>query len=42
MSDWLACLATDQGVTCVAHEGDILFLRQHTFGTLGETRKGQQ
>jgi hypothetical protein len=33
MSDWLACLATDRGVTCDAHRGEVLFSRQHTFGT---------
>jgi hypothetical protein len=39
MSDWLARLATDRGVTCVAHKGDVLFSRQHTFGTPGGTQK---
>jgi hypothetical protein len=29
MSDWLAHLATDRGVTCVARGGDFLFSRQH-------------
>jgi hypothetical protein len=42
MLDWLARLATDQGVMCVTREGDVLFSRQHTFGTPSGTRKSQQ
>jgi hypothetical protein len=42
MSDWLARPATDRGVTCAARGGDVLFSRQHTFGTLGGTRKIQR
>jgi hypothetical protein len=42
-SDWLAHLATDRGVTCVARGGDVLFSRQQ----LGPSRhilqrKGKQ
>jgi hypothetical protein len=39
MSDWPARLATDRGVTCVTRKGDVLFLRQHTFGTPSGTRR---